>query len=125
MKEHCVKESSKDEKFPNNPKGLTTMRENPIICGVAEAITKCCSPVCIYLATRKQNTRGELTAFKLLVVVNDVKNVTKIESDIYMSVDCEIPYDVIVYNNSVWENLIDDYGTFAHKVYESGDKLYG
>ena len=42
-----------------------------------------------------------------------------------METDCEIPFDVIVYNKSVWEKLIDDYGTFAHKVYESGDKLYG
>jgi len=101
------------------------MKDNPIIKSVVEDVAKCCSPVCIYLATKKQNIKGELTAFKLLVVVNDVKNVTKIESDIYMSVDCEIPYDVIVYNNSVWENLIDDYGTFAHTVWENGDRLYG
>ena len=96
-----------------------------IIKAVAGRVVELCSPVEIYLATYKQNLRQELTAFKLLIVVNDVKKVSDIEEKIYMETDCEIPFDVIVYNKSVWEKLIDDYGTFAHKVYESGDKLYG
>lgn len=101
------------------------MKNNEIIKAVADRVVELCSPAEIYLATHKYNLRQELTAFKLLIVVNDVKKVSDVEEKIYMETDCEIPFDVIVYNKTVWEKLIDDYGTFAHKVYESGDKLYG
>ena len=99
--------------------------KNELITSVAEQVVHLCEPEAIYLATQKQNIRGELTAFKLLIVVKDVKKVSDIEEKIYMNTDCEIPFDVIVYNLSVWEKLIDDYGTFAHKIFENGDKLYG
>ena len=101
------------------------MKNNSIITSVADRIVELCSPVEIYLATYKHNLKEELTSFKLLVVVNDVQKVYAIEERIYMETDCEIPFDVIVYNKTVWEKLKDDYGTFAHKVFESGDKLYG
>lgn len=99
--------------------------KNQLIDEVTKQVVELCAPVSIYLATYKQNLKGELTAFKLLVVVNDVKTVSTVEEKIYMTVDCDIPYDIIVYNLSVWDNLVDDYGTFAHKVFENGDKLYG
>ena len=60
------------------------MKNNEIIKAVADRVVELCSPAEIYLATHKHNLRQELTAFKLLIVVNDVKKVSDIEEKIYI-----------------------------------------
>ena len=60
------------------------MKNNKIINAVAERVVELCAPAEIYLATYKQNLKQELTAFKLLIVVNDVKKVSDVEEKIYM-----------------------------------------
>lgn len=42
-----------------------------------------------------------------------------------MKTDCDIPFDVLIYNLSEWNELIADEGTFASKIHRTGALIYG
>ncbi len=80
----------------------------------------------IYLVSVKVDTAGELTSFKLGLIVDDsVTSTSEYAARVYMDIDCELPYDIIVYTESEFERLKDDNGTFANKILSKGTVLYG
>lgn len=97
---------------------------NDTILDVTEQIRTVCRPIEIILISNKINTKDELTSFKLCVIVNDVPSVAELEGTLYMNVDCEIPFDLLVYNFSEWERLTSVTDTFAFKVKNAGVVLY-
>ena len=42
-----------------------------------------------------------------------------------MEVDSDMPYDIVLYTRKEFDELKDDEGTFAWKIYNSGAVLYG
>lgn len=101
------------------------MITDPKILELKEQVIKCCSPEKVILVSNKFNTKGELISFKICVIVNDVLSVAELEGKLYLETDCDIPFDFIIYNKSEWDDLIEDYGTFAQKINSSGVVLYG
>ncbi|MEG0615329.1 MAG: hypothetical protein RR540_06185 [Oscillospiraceae bacterium] len=98
--------------------------QEKIIEKVVDDIVEDCKPLKVILISRKFNISNELISFKLCVIVNDVKSVGELEGELYMHTDCSLPFDILLYNKSEWDILIEDEGTFAHKVYQSGVVLY-
>lgn len=96
-----------------------------IISQLIEDITAACDPAWIFLISNKYNTRQELTSFKLCVVVQDVPSTAELEAELYMKTDCPIPFDILIYNRSEWEELVEDDDTFAAKIQNTGVILYG
>ena len=78
----------------------------------------------IILFSAKYGLDGHVTSFKLCVVA-DVENKFYAEKEIYMTLDCDIPFDVIVYTKSEWESLYMQEGTFANRLTQIGRVLYG
>ena len=101
------------------------MEQDKLIYSVVDNIVDYCEPAKIILVSNKFNTKHELTSFKLCVIVNDVQSPAELEGELYMHTDSDIPYDIIIYNLSEWDELIEDYGTFASKVNQTGVVLYG
>ncbi len=80
----------------------------------------------IYLISVKVNTAGELTGFKLGLVVNDsIESSSELAARLYYKLDCDIPYDLIIYQESKFLKLSREVGTFANKINETGTVLYG
>lgn len=102
------------------------MSDNELINRTASEIQEICSPLNIILVSNKVNTDGDLVSFKLVIVVDDsVESTSELECRLYMQVDCDIPYDIVLYKHSEWNKFKNDIGTFAWKIYNTGAYIYG
>ena len=80
----------------------------------------------IYLISIKVNTDGELTSFKLgLIVDNNIKSTSELAGNLYFNIDCELPFDLVIYTQKEFDELKEEIGTFACKINNSGTVLYG
>lgn len=98
----------------------------PEIRKTADQIAELGKPLKIYLISHKTNhATGELISFKLaLVVRNDTKSISELECFLYTAVDCEYPYDLVLYKETEWETLSQDPRTFAWSIAQTGGVLY-
>ncbi|MDD5946799.1 MAG: hypothetical protein PUC41_03250 [Oscillospiraceae bacterium] len=99
----------------------------PEIIATANAIAELGKPLRIYLISLKSNpATGELRSFKLaLIVPDDAPNISEMECYLYTAVDCDYPYDLVLYKHSEWNTLTEDPRTFAWSIKENGSVLYG
>lgn len=90
---------------------------------LAEQIVARFHPVLLYLISQKRSLAGELTSFKLCAVIagGDSKQV---EHDIYVELDSELPYDIVVYTKAQWEAALHSEHAFAGKIRQTGILLY-
>ncbi len=103
------------------------MKDNKYIKAMTEKLIGYSDSIeTIYLVSVKVDTLGELTSFKLGLIVDDtVKSTSEFIAKLYIDIDCELPYDIIVYTQSEFDSLKDDNGTFANKIISKGTVLYG
>lgn len=102
------------------------MGDNEIIRKTVEDIKTLCSPLGIILVSNKVNTEGELVSFKLVIIVSDeTESRPELECRLYMQIDCDIPYDIVIYKKSEWEKFKNDMGSFAWKIHNTGAYIYG
>lgn len=100
------------------------MEENPVILNVVDQILEHCSPHKIVLFNKKHDLFDNLTSFKLCVVVPDDIDTNELECTLYLELECENPFDVLLYKESEWHNLIVDETSFAGKILKTGVTLY-
>lgn len=104
---------------------MTDALNNPIIREMTNEIVKICSPFQVFLVSSKTNRSGEITSFKVCIVVDDTyTNHTELETEILLKTDCPVPCDIIVYNITDWNECLDDDCTFATRVDNEGEILY-
>ena len=98
----------------------------PEIQATANAIAELGKPLKIYLISHKTNhATNELISFKLAVIVPDeTRSISELECFLYTAVDCDYPYDLVLYTKSEWETLSVDPRTFAWSIRETGGVLY-
>lgn len=60
-----------------------------------------------------------------LCIIKDTQNKRNLTANIYTEIDCEMPFDILVYTNEEWERNINDLSSFAYKINTSGVILYG
>lgn len=90
------------------------------IVRLCENIADLVHPVRIIIFSCKKKMSGELASFKLCVIVRDTE-CSKVEQQIYLHFDCEVPYDVLVYNADHWNELMEgDPYSFACRVIRNG-----
>ena len=99
----------------------------PEIQAAADEIAKLGKPLKIYLISHKTNyATSELSSFKLaLIVKDDTANISELACFLYTAVDCDCPYDLVIYKESEWNTLSQDPRTFAWSIRENGSVLYG
>ncbi len=101
------------------------MEFDKIIKDAAEDIVKICSPFQIFLVSQKKNSKGELTSFKLCIVVDDkYESHTDLETEILVHTDCPVPCDVIVYTVTEWNECLEDDCTFAYRIDSERNLVY-
>ncbi|MBR3269365.1 MAG: hypothetical protein IKI58_11670 [Oscillospiraceae bacterium] len=99
----------------------------PEIQATADEIAALGKPLKIYLISHKTNhATSELASFKLALIVKDeTANISELACFLYTAVDCDCPYDLVLYRESEWETLSQDPRTFAWSIRENGSVLYG
>ena len=60
-----------------------------------------------------------------LCIIKDTDNKRVLISEIYTEVDCNVPYDIVLYTSDEWENFKHDKNTFAYSIINTGVKIYG
>ena len=123
------------ESFQSAPKGVSwfcrdlpaermrAMTANPYVQELADRIAALCSPEKIYIFSMKYDLRQRVTSFKLCVVA-DTPEKRRLEQDIYLRLDCPLPYDVVIYTAEEWAEFSADEDTFAHSIAEKGVLVY-
>ncbi len=94
------------------------------ITDLCERIAELVKPVRIIIFNEKHTPAGELVSFKLCVIIRE-NECSKTEQKIYLTLECEVPYDVLVYNSQKWNDAIKDPDTFARRgILNGGVVLY-
>lgn len=106
-------------------KEVVCVNGNPLIMKMVDEIVSLCSPLGIYLVSYKNNSKGELSSFKLCIIAGDDVLPQALETKLLLSTDCEIPCDFIVYNLTDWNEHAEDDCSFAYRVENGGVLLYG
>lgn len=82
------------------------------------------NPEKVILFNVKRSGSGAIRSFKICVII-DTKNKLDTERHIYLDVDSDIPFDVLVYTPSEWEKLLSEKSSFACRVIKEGTYVYG
>ena len=94
------------------------------ITRLCEEIAGLVRPVRIIIFNEKHTPAGDLVSFKLCVIVKETE-CTKTEQKIYLTLECEVPFDVLVYNIDQWNAAVEDPDTFAYRgILNGGVVLY-
>lgn len=60
-----------------------------------------------------------------LCVIAEYSDKQKLLQDIYMHIESESPFDVVVYSPADWEKNVNDTASFAHLIHTKGTIVYG
>ena len=80
-------------------------------------------PEYVFLYNCKYDLEGELNSFKLCVIC-EFEDKRRIYANIF-DVDCEVPFDVILYTKEQFKELKADEFSFVSRVCAKGQMLYG
>jgi len=98
--------------------GLTEVKR------VVDTIAGLFTPEKIILYAKKINFEtDDIKSFSICVILQ-TENTQKAEQFIYLNVDSEIPFDVLVYTPEEWERLVSNKYSFVHNTVQKGNVLY-
>lgn len=100
------------------------MKDNECIRSVCDRLKGGFSPEKIILFSTKYSISGRMKSFKLCLVT-DTRDKAELEKNIYLTIDCDIPFDVLVYTPDEWATLTGETDSFANRIKEEGTYVYG
>ena len=71
----------------------------------------------------KHSPNGEVKGFKLCVVMETADKAGD-EKRIYLDIDSDIPFDVLVYTPREWDALLLEQHSFANRIMREGTCVY-
>jgi|LSQX01.3.fsa_nt_gb hypothetical protein len=77
----------------------------------------------LILFSYKQDTGGNLSSVKLCAVIKSGDS-QEMENKLYLNIDSELPFDILVYNQAEWDNLLKDEMSFASRINSLGRVLH-
>lgn len=86
-------------------------------------IVRLAAPKRILLFSHKQHPDGQLSAVKLCVIIGEGDPLA-VERELYMRIDSDLPYDLLVYGQADWERLVLSGKSFARRIQQTGSVLY-
>lgn len=60
-----------------------------------------------------------------LCIIKDTDDKRNLITEIYTAIDCNVPYDIVLYTSDEWEKYKNDKNTFAYSIINTGVKIYG
>lgn len=77
----------------------------------------------ILYGTKKDVATGTVNDIDICLVVV-TKDKASLERELYLAIDSEISFDLILYTPEEWETLTADRQSFAHRIMEKGTVVY-
>ncbi len=99
------------------------MKNNSVIKNVCLQIASLADVSKIYLFSHKTDVLGNLTSFKLVVVIGSGDK-TACEKALYSQVESDLLFDIVVYTKSEWDEFVKKPFSFADKVSQKGSVVY-
>lgn len=96
---------------------------DPVLDALLPEIIRLSAPEEIILYNSKTSPAGRLTSVKLCVIVSG-DDARAVEHELYLSLDADIPFDLLVYSRMEWERLLTDRLSFACRIRETGRSVY-
>jgi hypothetical protein len=90
---------------------------------VAEEIVELLAPRKIYLYNQRISDKLATSSFKLCIIA-EVEEKSAAEHRIYLEIDCDIPFDILLYTPAEWETLTAIPTSFASKICATGTVIY-
>ncbi|MBP1581831.1 MAG: hypothetical protein J6A26_05495 [Oscillospiraceae bacterium] len=90
---------------------------------VLDQVIAIAKPEAVFLYNCKYDLDGDLISFKLCVIC-EYDNKRRLLSEIF-DVDCDIPFDILLYTKEQFKELRDDTAAFANRICTKGKMLYG
>lgn len=59
-----------------------------------------------------------------LCIIKDTSNKRELSTKMYIEIDSEIPFDLILYTFEEWNYCKDDKSSFAYSIINTGVKIY-
>ncbi|HEX3026570.1 MAG TPA: hypothetical protein VHR42_05020 [Clostridia bacterium] len=91
---------------------------------VCDEIVRRFAPEKIILFNLKKDITGGARSFKICVVL-ETEDKMEVERHIYLDIDSDIPFDVLIYTPEEWKQLGRQKESFAFRIYEKGQYIYG
>ena len=60
-----------------------------------------------------------------LCIIKDTINKRELLTDMYINIDSNIPFDLVLYTVDEWSDCINDKSSFAYSIINTGVKIYG
>ena len=86
-------------------------------------IIRLAAPQRIILYNQKQSPAGDLSSVKLCVIVPEGDS-RQWEHDLYMQLETDLPFDLLVYTRQEWRQLLAADLSFAARIDKTGRVLY-
>lgn len=99
------------------------MEFDPLLNTLRDDIIRLCQPIKIYLFSKKQKLCGDCCSVKLCVIIPD-GNSRVVEQRLYVEVESELAFDVLVYTADEWKKLLDNKMSFAAQIEKTGRVIY-
>jgi hypothetical protein len=104
-------------------KNLPDAAVPPEVRRVTDLIIAQLCPQKVYLYNQRVNIGGVTYAFKLCIVL-ETADKHAAETELYMQIDCDVPFDLLMYTPREWEALLAQPGSFAGRIRRTGVLLY-
>lgn len=88
-----------------------------------DEIVRLCAPRQIYVFNQKNTPSGDVASVKLCVVIPGGDSREE-ESRLYLHLESDLPFDLLVYTQQEWQRLLDTKLSFARHIRETGRLLY-
>lgn len=99
------------------------MNLDPKLKQLSDEIIRISDASRLILFSYKHDTDGKLNSVKLCAIIKSGDS-QKIEHKLYVEIDSELPFDILVYNQAEWNKLIQNDMSFAARINSSGRVLY-
>lgn len=99
---------------------MTGMEE---IKKVTEKVVKLLGPELVILYGTKINVSEKLKGFDLCVVAQ-TENKTEAEKKVYLEVEAEMPFNVLIYTPDEWNKQLEEELSFAEHINRKGTVVY-
>lgn len=96
---------------------------DPVLEGIVPELVRLCGPEEVILYNARTSPAGRLTSVKLCVIVPG-GDVRAVEHELYLRLDADIPFDLLVYSRAEWERLLADRLSFASRIRDTGRRVY-
>jgi hypothetical protein len=91
---------------------------------VCDDIIRIFNPEKVILFHVKRSVDGVIRSFKICVII-DTDDKSSTEKHLYLDVDSDVPFDLLVYTPAEWDSLLAEKSSFACRIIKEGMYIHG